>query len=120
MKEPGVLMFVLSIVCLGCGQAGLTPTSTGKHQTDSIIAKVYKVDDGWGYDICKNEKVLVHQPFIPVIEGYKPFTDSTLALSTAKLVIEKIRKNIIPPAVSRSELDSLGVIHGESALTNKP
>ncbi|MGB8492146.1 MAG: DUF4907 domain-containing protein [Bacteroidales bacterium] len=67
---------------------------------------VYRVDKGWGYDIILKNKVYIHQPFIPAIEGEMPFPDKRSARRTGDLVITKL-KNHKPPAVSREELKSI-------------
>ena len=67
---------------------------------------VYRVDKGWGYDIILKNKVYIHQPFIPAIEGKKPFPDKKSARRTGELVITKL-KDHKPPAVSKEELKSI-------------
>ncbi len=121
MKKFGVWIIFSLWFCSGCGQ-GPMHSMSGKKEClpDSLTSAVFRVEGGWGYEIIKNGKVLIYQPFIPVIEGRIPFRDSNDALITALCVIEKIRKNKIPPALTHFELDSMEVIPSESALTKKP
>ncbi|MEJ5302163.1 MAG: DUF4907 domain-containing protein [Bacteroidales bacterium] len=120
MKRPGIGMMIMLIVflCLGCGRQGVSTPHNVQNMADSIMPKVFRIEGGWGYEISKNGRTIIHQPFIPAIEGKIPFVDSLQALATAKLVILKIRKNIIPPAINQYELDSLGIAYKKSALTN--
>lgn len=120
MKRPRIGMMIMLIVylCLGCGQQGNSTPHNAQNMTDSIMPKAFRTEGGWGYEISKNSKTLIHQPFIPAIEGKLPFMDSLQALATAKLVILKIRKNIIPPVISQYELDSMGIVYKKSALNN--
>lgn len=66
----------------------------------------FKSGDGWGYDISKKDKIYIHQPYIPAIEGQVPFRDKRSAKKTGRLVIKKIR-NHKSPAITKEELESL-------------
>lgn len=67
---------------------------------------LFKSGDGWGYDILRKEKVYIHQPFMPAVEGEEPFRDKKSARLTGRLVVKKIRKNQLP-AVSKEEIKSI-------------
>ena len=66
--------------------------------------------NGYGYDIYMGDKLYIHQPTIPAVAGNKGFSSSEKAERTAAFVEQKILNNIIPPAVTPEELDSLGVL----------
>ncbi|MBI5217954.1 MAG: DUF4907 domain-containing protein [Bacteroidia bacterium] len=75
-----------------------------------IDIKTFKTDTlGWGYDIYIYKGLYVHQPHIPAINGNRGFNSEADARKVAELVVNKIRKNSMPPSVSINELDSLGV-----------
>ena len=63
----------------------------------------------YGYNILSGNKKLVHQPNIPGLPGNKGFLTKSDAEKCAKLVINKINNNIMPPTVTRQELDSLHI-----------
>ena len=65
---------------------------------------------GFGYDIYMDDKLYIHQPDIPAISGTQGFSTKEKAEQAARLVEDKIRNNIRPPAVSIEELDSIGVL----------
>jgi len=67
---------------------------------------LFKSGDGWGYDILKNNKIYIHQPYIPSVAGEVPFKDRKSARKTGRLVVKKIR-NQKSPAVTREELKSV-------------
>lgn len=52
----------------------------------------------------------VYQPHIPGISGNEGFKSKEDAEKVAKLVVSKIRRNIIPPTVTLEELKALKVI----------
>ena len=64
---------------------------------------LFRSGDGWGYDILRKEKVYIHQPFIPAVEGEKPFPDKVSARKTARLVTRKM-KNQKMPSVTPEEI----------------
>jgi len=68
--------------------------------------EIYKSGNGWGYDIIKNNKSYIHQPYMPVVEGQVPFNNKQSARKTGQLVVKKIR-NHKSPAITKQELDSL-------------
>jgi hypothetical protein len=67
---------------------------------------LYKSEQGWGYDILKNNKIYIHQPYMPAVEGQDPFKDKQSARKTGLLVIKKIRSHK-SPAVTREEIKSI-------------
>lgn len=91
----------------------LFPSCQGKiyenqQQAAGITAAVFKSEfEGFGFDIYVKDKVIIHQPTIPVIEGQKGFPSEESALKAAQLMIEKILCNQMPPSLSESEVISL-------------
>ncbi len=65
---------------------------------------------GFGYDIYIKGKIYVHQPTIPAVAGNKGFSTKQKAEQSARLVIYKIKNNILPPTVEIRELDSLHLL----------
>ncbi|MDB5273729.1 MAG: hypothetical protein JWO58_2096 [Chitinophagaceae bacterium] len=65
---------------------------------------------GWGYTIYINGKKAVTQPHVPGVQGKKGFNTKAQALKTADFVVYKIQHNILPPSVTKEDLDSLGVL----------
>ena len=78
-------------------------------QNIQLAYKVFQVETGWGYDIYVNNKRKLHQPHIPVINDLKGFRTKEEAQKVALLAIQKIKKASFPPAVTKEELDSLGI-----------
>ncbi len=67
---------------------------------------LFKSGEGWGYDISKKDKIYIHQPYMPAVEGQVPFSDKRSARKTGRLVIRKI-KNHKSPAVTKEEMKSI-------------
>lgn len=64
---------------------------------------------GFGYNVLVDNKIFVHQPSIPSIPGNKTFDTKEKAERVANLVAMKLKNNIMPPSVSKNELDSLQI-----------
>jgi hypothetical protein len=75
----------------------------------SYAVEVIKGNAGFGFDILKNGKAVIHQPHIPAVPGLKEFKTKEEAKKTGELMLKKIEANVFPPTVSIGELDSLGI-----------
>ncbi|MDP9956861.1 hypothetical protein J2X97_002520 [Epilithonimonas hungarica] len=79
-----------------------------KKKNNELDVKITQQENGFGYQIIKNKKAFIDQPFIPAVQGEQPFKDSLQARRTANLVIEKIGK-VSFPRISVHELDSMKI-----------
>lgn len=77
--------------------------SDKNKSADGYSVETFKSANGWGYQISKQEKVIIVQPFIPCLIGEKPFPDEKSALETGELVLSKIR-NDEAPSITIEEL----------------
>lgn len=76
-------------------------------ENDSYSFKTFMVGQYWGYDIYKDNQLLIHQSNIPAMEGSQGFSSEEKAISVAHLAMKKLRNGIMPPTIRREELDSL-------------
>lgn len=81
--------------------------SCGQKQAALRLAAV-QTDSGWGYRIWHHRQPVIYQVSIPAIPGHHPFRSKADALRTGSLVMRKLQHGQ-SPAVSRRELDSLGI-----------
>jgi hypothetical protein len=72
--------------------------------------RVIKVENGWGYELFSNDKIIIHQEIIPVIEGNSPFLSRSDARKTGELALYKLSTGKIP-MITRRDLDSLGIAY---------
>src|SRR5437762_14261006 len=74
----------------------------------------YKVIDApkqtYGYDVFADGKLMIHQTSAPALPGNEGFRTKEDATKVALLVIEKIKKGEMPPAISIEEMKQLNVI----------
>ncbi|MDF2456563.1 MAG: hypothetical protein K0R51_2556 [Cytophagaceae bacterium] len=87
----------------------ITPPSD-PFKGSTFTAEVINSEIGWGYDLYIDGKKTIHQPHIPGVSGMKGFDTKEKAEKTANFVLFKLKNNIMPPSVSKEELDSLGVL----------
>jgi len=77
-----------------------------KRKNTSFEALIFKVPDGWGYDILVNDSLFIHQESVPATNGKKGFPKKELAERTAELIINKMKTGR-PPTVTTFELDKI-------------
>ncbi len=80
-----------------------------KQSSSAVYKLIAAPGNTYGYDIYSRGRLLIHQPSIPCVQGEKGFATKKEAGKVAKLVIEKINKGIMPPALTLKELKALGV-----------
>ena len=115
----GVILVILALSILSCEtdeqfinkeveiekQEKIEPIVNG-----FISEQFFDAEKGWGYRILSNGKPYINQPHIPSIPGKNGFESEEKAKITATFVIEKLKKGIMPPSVTKEELDSLQVL----------
>jgi len=89
----------------------LNPCLSVTTITDTTF-KIFSLSKaGYGFDILAGKKILIHQPFIPAVQGSYPFIKKADAEKVAKLMLSKLKRNQMPPTISVQELDSLHIVH---------
>jgi hypothetical protein len=73
-----------------------------------VELKTIQVKGGWGYEIYVDHKKYISQPFIPDIDGYKPFVTEKDAKLVGNLAVKRITQGIIPGIV-RKDLEALHI-----------
>ena len=77
----------------------------------SVKALIFEGSDGWGYDILVNDGLLIHQEYVPVIDGKKGFPTKEQAEKTALLIINKMKNGRLP-TVTTFELEKILSLNG--------
>ena len=99
----------------------LTGNSESVFQIDTskYSVRVFEIEpggnnsEGFGFELTMKSSgnLKIRQPNIPAIQGNQPFITEEDARATAMLMINKLEKGIMPPAVTVEELDSIGIIY---------
>ncbi len=70
---------------------------------------LHNTDHTYGYDILVNDRITVHQPFIPCLRGNNGFSSQKDAARVARLMCGKIKKGIMPPTLTIEEMQAAGI-----------
>lgn len=65
--------------------------------------KSIKVDEGWGYTITINNKIIIKQSVIPTVSEKRSFRSEADALKVGNWVLERIKQNL-SPTVAKKDL----------------
>jgi Domain of unknown function (DUF4907) len=79
-------------------------------KAEITIKIIASANHTFGYDILLYKRPLVHQPNIPGLPGNEGFTTQEKARTVADFVVKKIRRNEMPPTVTREDLKVMGVL----------
>lgn len=109
-----LLLLVPSAFCYSQSAAlQRNDSSPGTSRIDSTQKISFQIIEArgqtYGYDIFVNGRMIVHQTTVPCYPGMDGFRKKNDAEKIAELVICKIRKGVMPPTVTKSELETLGV-----------
>jgi len=66
------------------------------HNPQHFESRVFKVVNGWGYDILVDDSIVIHQESVPVIQTKQVFAKKGQAEKTAALVIQKLKSGQHP------------------------
>jgi hypothetical protein len=73
------------------------------QKKENLKVQSIKVNDGWGYCISKNKKIIIKQTVIPVISKYKSFKTEKEALIVGQLVLKKLETKL-SPTITKNDL----------------
>lgn len=107
-----LLVALLSVAACTGDKNNQSQKENTPQPLNNITYKTFANDSapgGFGYDIYVDGRMMVHQPNIPAVMGNRGFNTEEEAAKTANLVMFKLKNNIMPPSISTSELDSLGI-----------
>jgi hypothetical protein len=76
---------------------------------NGLYYNCFKTEQGWGYDVLVNERIIIHQPMIPGKQGVAGFNSEQEAGADAQSVIEKIKSGEFP-LFSQKQLQRPGVL----------
>ncbi len=106
-----ILAFIVNLFMIGCyyNQSPFKDTDFSKAE---IKTEVVEIDSGFGAVIWVDGKRYINLYTIPHVDGYKHFPDQKKAQQAADMVVAKMRKNIIPPSLSKEEVKEMGLYEG--------
>jgi hypothetical protein len=63
--------------------------------------------NSYGYEISKDNSIIIRQPNIPGMPGNKGFKLKADAQKVASLAVSKLTHGIMPPTIEKKEMDKL-------------
>ena len=76
---------------------------------DPLRYRAFSTTTGWGYEIALNDRIIIKQENIPVVNTNKGFDTREQAEGAARIVIAKLRKKELP-SLTETDLQQLKVI----------
>ena len=76
----------------------------------SYLIEIISSVNGYGYNIYKENKLRIHQPFVPAMQGNIGFTSKAAAEKVAQKVVEKLKNGEQLPTISINEMKVLGAL----------
>jgi hypothetical protein len=116
-------LIMLSFFVKVTGAVGQNTRTNAKKQQESIKPDesiknkkissqvITSINNTWGYDILVENKIFIHQPSIPGVNGNEGFKSKLAAQNVANLVITKMKKGEMPPSVTEEEMKKLNVLN---------
>lgn len=102
-KVIGVSCFVL-LLLVGIMYVYVHPVSRYRLEVTQVGGS------GYGYKIYERERLIIVQPFIPVVSGRIPFQSEQDARCIGNLVLDRIKVGD-EFAISKDDLDNLRVVY---------
>ncbi len=108
-----IILILLPGFCQGQSQTltrGEDPSAQSKaDSTRKITYSIIAVGaEAYGYDILVNGKVFIHQTTVPAVPGIRAFARKEDAVKVARLIVTKIEQGIMPPSVTKAEMEAIG------------
>jgi hypothetical protein len=88
-----------------------TPLESSEISGQYSFQTTFDTEKGWGYQLLDSGKVFINQPHIPAVSGNEGFSSEEKAITCAEFALTKVHLGMIPPTLTKDELDSLGVLN---------
>ena len=91
-KKQNILIILAAVII----SAVIWITTAKNRNPRRIESRIFKVKEGWGYDVLVNDTVIIHQESIPALQNRQGFDQKEQAEKTAQLVIQKLKSGNLP------------------------
>jgi hypothetical protein len=90
------IIVLLAALLIAAGSTFYILSVKPARPAHTLHYSTFKTENGWGYDILVDERIVIHQPMIPGKSGYKGFPTEKEAGADAQNVIESIKSGTHP------------------------
>jgi hypothetical protein len=101
-KTQNIIIITASVII----SAAIWIITMKNHPQQHFESRVFKVVNGWGYDILVNDSIVIHQESVPAIQTQQAFAKKDQAEKTARLVIQKL-KDGQHPTLTKFDLEKI-------------
>jgi uncharacterized protein YehS (DUF1456 family) len=75
---------------------------------ENLKVESIKTNNGWGYAILNNDKIIIKQTIVPAVSQHKCFQSEKEALAVGQLVVHKLKSDLAP-TITKRDLVSLKI-----------
>ncbi|MES1218671.1 MAG: DUF4907 domain-containing protein [Bacteroidota bacterium] len=101
-KKQNAIIIGAAVIISACIWIFTTKSQDPQH----IKSRVFKVTNGWGYDVLVNDTIVIHQESVPVLQHKLVFEQKEQAEKTAQLVVKKLKSGS-PPTLTKFDLEKI-------------
>lgn len=112
IKKSHTIVLLVAVL-FAAGSTFFMLVSKDKQASSPFTYQCYNNGQGWGYDVLQNNKVIVHQPFIPGTSGTAGYSNQQQAQLAAQFVIENIKSGQ-SLSLTHQQLQQINVLQGQS------
>lgn len=84
-------------------------STSKKSSSDPYRIEIIALQNGFGYQLYENKKIIIDQQTIPAIQGNNAFQSYEAAEKCAEFCLQKIKDGFFPPTITVEELNNLGI-----------
>ena len=103
------ILLLLSALFFGTNTKAQKPGTSKIRQFTYTIKIIPAAGNSYGYEISKDNSIIIRQPNIPGMPGNKGFKLKADAQKVASLTISKLSHGIMPPTIEKKEMDALHI-----------
>ncbi len=96
----------LAVIIVAITIAAAIPIFYKWKSHKKIEYAVFHTNEGWGYNILVDKKLVIHQQNIPVMAEKKGFSQEAFAQKAAESVVDKLKNNKLP-TLSYAEINKI-------------
>lgn len=89
----------------------MAPKESKPGEGRKFVLDTYQTENGFGFRIIVDGEEHYKQSTIPGLDEVKTFQSEEDALKMAQLYHMKLNKIFAPPVITKSEIDSLGIVY---------
>ncbi len=108
-KDAYFLLLLLSALFISIDTRAQKAVPSKIKYSEYNIKIISAPGNSYGYEISKDNSVIIRQPNIPGMPGNKGFKLKADAQKVASLAVSKLSHGMMPPTIEKKEMDKLHI-----------